>query len=57
MSELDVDRLEHERRRMTTFRSAPEGDYLTIPFALELAAQLTGRENAEAVAKAICCNW
>ena len=28
-----------------------------IPFALELAAQLTGRENAEAVAKAICCNW
>ena len=37
VSELDVDRLEHERRRMTTFRSAPEGDYLTIPFALEPA--------------------
>lgn len=28
-----------------------------IPFALELAAQLTGRANAEAVAKAICYNW
>ena len=37
VSEIDVARLEYERRRLTTFRSAPEGKTLTIPFSLEPA--------------------
>ena len=37
VSEIDVARLEYERRRLTTFRSAPDGKTLTIPFSLEPA--------------------
>ena len=37
VSEVDVARLEYERRRLTTFRSAPDGKTLTIPFSLEPA--------------------
>ena len=37
VSEIDVARLEYERRRLTTFRAAPDGKTLTIPFSLEPA--------------------
>ena len=35
VSELDMGRLEHERRRMTTFRANPDNRMLTVPFTLE----------------------
>lgn len=35
-SEIDIDRLEAERRRMTTYQSKPEGEFRIIPFSLRL---------------------
>ena len=35
-SELDVDRLISERRRMTTYPAADRGRYVTVPFELEM---------------------
>jgi len=34
--ELDIDRLDHERRRMTTYQSEPDEGYRVIPFALRV---------------------
>jgi len=36
VSELDVDKLAYERRRMTTFQPAPESRFVTLPFSLAL---------------------
>ena len=35
VSEIDVDKLVYERRRLTTFRPAPENEFLTVCFDLE----------------------
>ena len=36
VSEIDVDKLVHERRRMTTFQNEREASYQTISFSMEL---------------------
>ncbi len=36
VSELDVDKLDYERRRMTTFQPALESKFVTLPFSLAL---------------------
>ena len=37
ISEIDVERLTYERRRMTTFRAKADSRIITVPFALESA--------------------
>ena len=37
VSEIDVARLDYERRRMTTFRTRPESRFVSVPFDLEPA--------------------
>jgi len=37
VSEIDVDRLAYERRRMSTFQSTPQDRFINIPFGLKLA--------------------
>lgn len=42
-AEIDIDRLEAERRRMTTYQSAPCGEFRTIPFTLTMEDTSLGR--------------
>ena len=37
VSELDVDRLVYERRRMSTFQTTPEDKFISVPFSLKPA--------------------
>jgi NAD+ synthase (glutamine-hydrolysing) len=56
-ADIDIRRIQHERRRMNTFNNASEGGYIRVPLPLDVFFENTAASSATAGASAIEQNF